>query len=361
MPEETKLDNPLYGDFEDYLDGVLSEARRQEVEALLARSAAARALLEELQTARSWLWETRWDIPEPGRWPSAEAILARAGWRPPGWWRRQSITSRRPVWAVGAAAGLVLLVGGSLWWMLAPPSPNDVAPLKTSSRLPETIAELPTRASSPDAPAASPAAEHASPKRAQNDPALKTDTTGNRRPDAAPPVPVDIPSPAPTRPPTYSPMFSGQGEPPPPTDTAEPGRRHVNRGASSSPAMSGRQPESPEEAQPAVPTEAVVASTASNAQKRAVAPADLTPASTAETASPSSPVTLQCVVADRRQAVRQATAIAQACGGTAQLDGNRLVVTVPVVRIDECVVRLRARLPVARDGQRLQITVRAPE
>lgn len=160
-----ELDNPLYGDFEDYLDGKLPPARHREVADLLARSAAAREMLEELRTARKWLEGTHWDVPEPSGWPSAGEILARAGWRPAaslpaakpdrstgrfaGWlsgWMPWQWNVRSPVWVFGAAASVLLLVGGGLWWwVLSPSAPDELAQSKASETSAPPTSELPAQ------------------------------------------------------------------------------------------------------------------------------------------------------------------------------------------------------------------------
>lgn len=391
LPEETQLDDPLYGDFEDYLDGALPEARRREVEALLARSAAARALLEELRTARAWLNGTTWDVPEPARWPSAEAILARAGRRPAAasatrrWWAawraRWSLNVRSPVWALGAAAGLALLMGGGLWWWLLPPASDETA---QSSRAQDAVIESQDGPPSSAVPAAAPAVESvesAPPVRPQNgvaapgDAAQKEarqkDAPETSRPVVAPPAPTQASPGAPVEriaPPSPLPGRAGPSPPPaaPPAGAAEDGRLRAgrdfaDRSEASSPAAdaAGARPEAQKETLKEDSGYAA-APPAPAARRSDASPGERARAS-ASGVDASSPVTLRLVVADRARAVEQATAVARAFGGTARFGGDRLIITVPAARVADCAARLRAGIPQAAEGRPLLLTVRARE
>lgn len=387
-PEENQLDDPLYGDFEDYLDGVLPEARLREVEALLARSATARALLEELRTARAWLNGTTWDVPEPTRWPSAEEILARAGRRPAAtsatrrWWARWSLNVRSPVWALGAAAGLALLMGGGLWWWLLPPASDETA---QSSRAQDAVIESQDGPPSSAVPLAAPAVESvesAPPVRPQNgvaapgDAAQKEarqkDAPETSRPAVAPPAPTQA-SPGASVERIYPRVpLLGQAESPPPPAAPpsavapdEPqllaGRDLPDRSEASSPAAdaAGARPEAQRETLKEDSGYAA-APPAPAARRSDASPGERARAS-ASGVDASSPVTLRLVVADRARAVEQATAVARAFGGTARFGGDRLIITVPAARIADCAARLRARIPQAAEGRPLLLTVRARE
>ncbi|OYT71190.1 MAG: hypothetical protein CFK52_08675 [Chloracidobacterium sp. CP2_5A] len=369
LPGESQLDNPLYGDFEDYLDGALPEARRQEVEAFLARSPTARALLDELVTARAWLRETNWDVPEPARWPAAEAILARAGHRPAS---ASAAKSRRanwrglaffpsPAWALSAAAGLALLMGGGLLWRMLGPSSSDEVAQSSRSQPPEAVA--PPTISAP-APAAPPLAERppagGAPKKGKPEKPLL---------DAAP---ASAPAPL------------GQAEPAPPAASAPAAR--APSAAGEAPSRAERDSESRNQApaagapsaQPEARKEAWKARSDERPSPAAVRAPDDPGANQADAmeaneslaarsrssvadAAASAPVTLRFVVADRSRAAEQATAVARALGGAARLSGERLIIAVPAARVAECAARLRSGISTTAEGQPLLVTVRAQE
>ncbi len=375
LPEETSFDNPLYGDFEDYLDDALPEARRREVENLLERSPAARALLGELIAARAWLSETRWEIPEPVRWPSAEAILSRAGRRPApakGWrsgWRaawRARFAS--PAWALGAAACLALLLGGGLWRMLSPPSPDEVAQ-SSQPQPPSGAAEPPAAPSAPESAALaeeSPLPEGLRPGRAprldqreprqdqgkkplsQVSPAAAPDAESLESAARAPASPMASAPPAP------APSVAGEASPR--AERAAESRDQAHALAAGAPGASletrkeaARDGRAPADA----PQKAA-------AQRADEASAARSRSSAADAGAPAT-VTLRLVVMDRARAAAQATAVARAFGGGARLSGERMTVAVPAARVADCAARLRARIATAAEGQPLLITVRAQE
>ncbi|MCS7079278.1 MAG: hypothetical protein NZ585_04405 [Chloracidobacterium sp.] len=382
LPEETKLDHPLYGEFEDYLDGVLPAARRREVEDLLARSAVARAALEELRTARAWLHGTDWEVPEPAEWPSAEAILARAGRRPAAagsavkrWWSdwRASwrFAFRSPAWALGAAACLALLVGGSLWWMFRPSASDEVA----QSRRPQPPARVEPAGGpvAPAAPAAPPSAERTPVERAPNDTPKRKDAPEKPRVDAAQPTPAAVAPEAPLERTSRPPAVLGQAEPAP-SPAAAPSSAGVAEGMRLRTGRDlARQSKSPASA-PAGASSALPEAHKEDQEEAADAYAPAAPhawkpdesaaaraGSSSAEAENTAPVTLRLVVADRARAIGQATAVARAFGGTVRVGGERVVVVVPAARVTECAAQIRARVSTAVEGWVLEITVRARE
>ncbi len=406
-PEEP--DNPLYGDFEDYLDGKLPPARHREVAELLARSAAAREMLEELQTARKWLEGTRWDVPEPARWPSADEILARAGRHtvsPPavavtksgpaaggagGWsagWMPVWGTFRLPAWALGAAAGVVLFAGVALWWALSPSAPDELAQSKVSEASAPPTSEPPA----PPVPAT----------------ARPDDTARSVLPGE---VPGETPSvgPAPRKkkgpdaPTPEAVLPEGKSK----RDSAGSGEKlddSQRAGVLSTPASPTTPPEqtagqSPVAAAPSAGEEAAQRAEAMSAERREARPSFAAPpleagaaspatgrssgAGTADrardamkeapkakpgsaanvqgTAAPVTALTLRLVVANRRAALTHVATVVRELGGTVQRNGEQVVVTVPAGHVADCAARLRARVSVATEGETLQVTIRERE
>lgn len=397
--EEAQLDHPLYGDFEDYLDGKLPPARCQEVTDLLARSAAAREVLEELRTARRWLEGTRWDVPEPARWPSAEDILARAGRRPAAlpaalatkpdraarkaaWWAAGWLPwqwdVRSPAWAWGAAVSLLLLVGSSLWWVLRPAPPDELAQSKASESAeapsqpapsvaspddmarPERPGEIPpvatpSRKKAPGAPASETLSAH---ERTTPAAAGATGTTNDAgRADAAPPVAT-----APGQPATLPEQKAGR----PLSEAAPPAREELTAEAE----LARRRREArPLAAAPPAEADALAGQPSGaetrdkghdgNAKESRVA--QPSPVASAQKPAPVAASVLRLVVANRRAALTQMATVAREFGGTVQVVGEQVVVRVPAARVAECIARLRARVAVVTEGEMLQVTVRARE
>ncbi len=404
-PEE--LDNPLYGDFEDYLDGKLPPARHREVAELLAHSAAAREVLEELRTARQWLEGTRWDIPEPTTWPSADEILARAGRRmvsPPAVAATKSIPAaggtgrwstgwmswrwnvRSPAWPLGAAASVVLLVGGGLWWVLSPSAPDELAQSKVAETSAPPPSESPAQPGAatgrPDDPArpvlpgeAAPAGGAASRKKDPAASALEAAESGDEpkrsKPSAGPTAVTEdsqrvgiasVPSPL------VAPAGQPSGQAP-----AVPAPSAGEGGTHKAEAMSAEQREArpsvaapPLEAGAAPPATgrssgAGTADRARDAMKEAPKAKPGAAPNAQGTAAPVTALTLRLVVANRRAALTQVATVVRELGGTVERNGEQLMVTVPAGHVADCAARLRARVSVATEGETLQVTIRERE
>ena len=394
-----ELDNPLYGDFEDYLDGKLPPARHREVADLLARSAAARERLEELRTARKWLEGTHWDVPEPGGWPSAGEILARAGWRPAaslpaakpdrstgrfaGWlsgWMPWQWNVRSPVWVFGAAASVLLLVGGGLWWVLSPSAPDELAQSKVSENSeplarPELAPARPEDAARPVLPAEAapvgaapqkkdPAAsvlEAASPegKSKRSGPSAGSSGTAEDRQRAG-----ALRAPAlPTTPPE---QMAGQSSvaaaPSAGDETAHKAEAMSAERREARPLAAAPPPEAG--AVPSVAGRVSGAGATDRARDEMKEAPRARPGSAADvqgTAAPVTALTLRLVVANRRAALTQVATVAREFGGSVRLDGEQVAVTVPAGQVSACAARLRARVSVATEGETLQVTIRERE
>ncbi|QUV85898.1 hypothetical protein [Chloracidobacterium aggregatum] len=400
-----ELDNPLYGDFEDYLDGKLPPARHREVADLLARSAAAREMLEELRTARKWLEGTHWDVPEPSGWPSAGEILARAGWRPAaslpaakpdrstgrfaGWlsgWMPWQWNVRSPVWVFGAAASVLLLVGGGLWWwVLSPSAPDELAQSKASETSAPPTSELPAQpgaatarpedAARPVLPAEAapvgaapqkkdPAAsvlEAASPegKSKRSGPSAGSSGTAEDRQRAG-----ALRAPAlPTTPPE---QMAGQSSvaaaPSAGDETAHKAEAMSAERREARPLAAAPLPEAG--AAPSVAGRASGAGATDRARDETKEAPRAKPGSAADAQGAAAPVTaltLRLVVANRRAALTQVATVAREFGGSVRLDGEQVAVTVPAGQVSACAVRLRARVSVATEGETLQVTIRERE
>ncbi|AEP13357.1 anti-sigma factor [Chloracidobacterium thermophilum] len=395
-----ELDNPLYGDFEDYLDGKLPPARHREVADLLARSAAARERLEELRTARKWLEGTHWDVPEPSGWPSAGEILARAGWRPAaslpaakpdrstgrfaGWlsgWMPWQWNVRSPVWALGAAAGVFLLVGGGLWWwVLSPSAPDELAQSKVSENSeplarPELAPARPEDAARPALPAeatpagaaprkkdpAASASEAASPegKSKRSGPSAgsaRVAEDSQRAEVASAPSPLAAPAGPPAGRVPAAPVPSAGDETAHKAEAMSAERREARPLAAAPPLEAG--------APPPVAGRASGTGTADSARDETKEAPKAKPGSAANAQGAAAPVTaltLRLVVANRRAALTQVATVVREFGGSVRLDGEQVVVTVPAGQVSACAARLRVRVAVVTEGETLQVTIRERE
>ncbi|MFQ3582662.1 hypothetical protein J8C06_14030 [Chloracidobacterium validum] len=404
LPEDPELDHPLYGDFEDYLDGALPEARRREVEALLARSTTAQALLDDLRTARRWMQGTTWDVAEPAQWASPETILARAKRRPAtmpaarrgwaDWWAGWSARVQAPAWALGAVVGSALLVGVGFWWLLGPSAAEDVA----RSSPPPAEKPVATLADRPDAPPVPPgrsaerqealplrkeapektAPSVKSPPSAASSGAVDALPADSAKPAAGRPEPSSMAS-APERSETVTPLSA----PPQSPAMAESAPARASRGGfagfdshddKSAPARASRDQAAREQvsrekadagaasvagAKPEPPPADNVAQPAAPESKKAnesFAARQRSPAG-----APVATLTLRLTVADRSAALARLAAIAREFGGSAQPSGERVIVTVPASRVADCAARIRARMPNEATGTSLEVTVRARE
>ncbi|MGQ9896688.1 MAG: hypothetical protein ACUVR8_03870 [Acidobacteriota bacterium] len=390
-----ELDNPLYGDFEDYLDGVLPPARHQEVTDLLARSAAAREVLEELRTARKWLDGTRWEVPEPTAWPSAEEILTRAGRRPPpspvisavkseplarwsAWWPAGRMpwqwTFRLPAWASGVVVGVLLLSGGVLfWWMFIPLSPDELAQSEVS-RTPEAVSPpepaltRPNDTSHPMLSGKAPPVDVA-PRR--KDPAAPASTKGQSTGEQSKRL---KPSADLTEMAEDSQQSEASFGPVPPTALPEPGSQRVpavaassDKGETKAEAMTAERPQSrplttapPPGAGVAPPMDRRSSSseTADGNRNETQEASKAQVGSVGHSQGGLPATTLRLVVENRRAALAQVVAVAREFGGMVQFEGKQVVVIVPPEQVANCVARLRARVPVVTEGELLQISVR---
>ncbi|WP_058866212.1 hypothetical protein [Chloracidobacterium thermophilum] len=396
-PEE--LDNPLYGDFEDYLDGKLPPARHREVADLLARSAAAREMLEELRTARRWLEGTHWDVPEPGGWPSAGEILSRAGWRPAaslpaakpdrstgrfaGWlsgWMPWRWNVRSPAWAFGAAASVFLLVGGGLWWVLSPSAPDELAQSKASETSeplvrPELAPARPEDAARPARPGeaapvgaapqkkdpAASALEAASPEGKSKRAGPSAGSSGIAEdPQRAEALHAPV---SPTTPPEQTAGQSSVAAAPSAGDeTAHKAEAMSAERREARPLAAAPLPEAG--AAPSVAGRASGAGATDRARDETKEAPRAKPGSAANAQGAAAPVTaltLRLVVANRRAALTQVATVAREFGGSVRLDGEQVAVTVPAGQVSACAVRLRARVSVATEGETLQVTIRERE
>ncbi len=402
-PEE--LDNPLYGDFEDYLDGKLPPARHREVAELLAHSAAAREVLEELRTARQWLEGTRWDVPEPTGWLSADELLARADRRPAaslptganpdrsagkaaGWsagWMSWRWTVRSPVWALGAAASMFLLVGGSLWWVLSPAAPDELAQSKVSETSeplarPELAPARPEDTTRPVLPGeaapagaaprkkdpAASALEAASPEGKSRRAGPSAGSSGIAEDSqmsevASAPSPLAAPAGQPSgRAPAASAPAAGD-------DTAHKAeamtaeRREARPLAAAPPREAGAPPPVAGRASGGHPSGAGAADRARDEMKETPGAKPGSASNAQGTAAPVTALTLRLVVANRRAALTQVATVVRELGGTVQRNGEQVVVTVPAGHVADCAARLRARVSVATEGETLQVTIRERE
>ncbi|QUW01330.1 hypothetical protein J8C02_14420 [Chloracidobacterium sp. MS 40/45] len=402
-PEE--LDNPLYGDFEDYLDGKLPPARHREVADLLARSAAAREMLEELRTARKWLEGTHWDVPEPTGWPSAGEILSRAGWRPaaslpearpvrstgrsawwPSGWMPWRWNVRSPVWAFGAAAGVFLLVGGGLWWwVLSPSVPDELAQSKVSETSeplarPELAPARPEDAARPALPAeaapagaaprkkdpAASALEAASPEGNSKRSGPSAGSSGmaedpQRSEVSSAPSPLAAPAgqPAGQAPAAAAPSAGDETAHKAEAMTAE--RREARPLAAAPPREAGAPPPVAGRASGGHPAGAGTADRTRDETKEAPRAKPGSAANAQGAAAPVTALTLRLVVANRRAALTQVATVVREFGGSVRLDGEQVAVTVPAGQVSACAARLRARVSVATEGETLQVTIRERE
>jgi hypothetical protein len=399
------LDNPLYGEFEDYLDGKLPPARRQEVAEFLARSAAAREALEELQMARKWLEGTQWDVPEPTEWPSARAILARAGWHPAtspsaaksdqsagesAWWLAGWMpwrwNVRSPAWAFGAAACALLLVGGSLWWALGPSAPDEMA----QSRVSED-SELPARPKQPGSAPAQPedtapsvwpgeaalvdatsqkkepsAPEAGSPERKSKGlgpPAGSTDAMEGAQESKVSSAPLPLAAPAGEQ----AEQASAVGAPLAGDEVAHEVEAMTAEQRKSHPSATSPSPEmgaTPHVAGRLSGARTAERSRANRNRDEMKEPSEAQPGSAddaQEVAASVRAATLRLVVADRGIALAQVVTVAREFGGSVRLNGEHVTVTVPAGQVSACADRLRARVSIATEGETLQVTIRARE
>lgn len=110
-------------DLDDYLDGELSEARRQELGAHLETCGVCRGEVEELRALRLAVRSLPGEIsPQRDLWPELSTRLE------PRTVRAPDRTSWRVLWQVAAALGFLVLGAGLQRWLDTPPSPRMAPP-----------------------------------------------------------------------------------------------------------------------------------------------------------------------------------------------------------------------------------------